>query len=210
MQLSDLLDEGLSFEEVRGRISPAELRIMSKLAHDFSIEPTSKLYEETIRALYRFKQVLRHYHTLYLGQSVEIRSQLSKVFLNLQFIDSNSRRCFSNSFFFGPIRFLLRACKLLKVPIRVQERYLELVYEFPVTPFDKFDELVQSEITTCNLPHIYIWRVAGSIRDQLTNKKTPLQIIRGHQRFLREMNVSKAHATWYGKSRLSGSFESRK
>ena len=210
MKLEGLLDERLTFAEIKSYLLPTELLLMDKMAKQHSIEIGGKLYEATLRALYRFKAVLRHYHKLYKELSPEYQGEFAHIFEPMAYLDTDSRRCFSSTCFFSSVRFFLYASKRLRISSSRRQAYLEMVFGFPIAPVEEFWGIVRHELAPCNLPHVFIRRLSGMIRDDLATKRDHAFIVKHHRKFLREMNTVKAHQEWWKHRVFKSAYESRR
>jgi hypothetical protein len=211
IDLDALLDTNIAESEIVSAVTPAEMRIFEKLSTNFHFD--ERLRSTTIRALYRFKQVYRHYAELWRKTADELTSDQQanahRIFAQIEHnLDRNARSCFANGNFFGNIRFLLYACNFLEVPDKQKWRYLEWVLSFPVIPERSVKAIFEHELFPNNLPHVFIYRTAGFLRDAVVSKKKYRQICAGYRIFLREHKVTQAHSAWF-KKRFAGSAGSR-
>lgn len=213
--LDQLVGIRLPYERILSSLSGFEIGELNRLSRQFGFDSTSDTYKLLVESLYRFKQTLRYYVSLW---SDPERSKLLKrgiehemiLIFNpiLHFIDNPSKRCFSHNHFFGKIHFLLHACKKLGVQERQRDAYLKLVCNFPVIPAQSLKEVVENEIYPANLPHVFMGMAAGVIRVELERGRTHRRILGIYRKFLRERHINVAHTVWF-KKRLSGSYGSR-
>ena len=211
MDLDSLLGTNLPEPQIISALTSAEMHLAERLIGDFQLD--GQLRSAIIRALYRFKQLYRHYIELdrrYWDELTQAQQVIAdQIFRQIDHnLDRNSRSCFANTHFFGRIRFLLHACKGLKIPERQVRRYMDWLLGFPITPENSPRMIFENEFYPANLPHIYMEMLAGMIRNSLTDKKTYRQIYGEYRTFLRERNVRAAHNRWFN-GRLTGSYGSR-
>ena len=209
--LDELVGTHLSTEILVEKLLPVEVRLIDKLVKDFQL--TKRLRNETIRALYRFKMLLRHYSILWSQTRNELtvnqQGEGRKIFTQIQInLDRPGRGVWSQTTFFTHVRILLYACKKLGLPLSRMEIYLRWLYNFPVVPEKSIKAVFDHELWPANQPHKYMFMTAGLIRQNLSVNLSRTQITRNFYEFLRERNIPRAHSRWFAK-RSPGSYGSR-
>lgn len=209
--IDELMGTHLPTEIILEKLLPTEVRLIEKLVRDFHLTPT--LRTETIRVLYRFKMLFRHYSVLWHKTKDELTEVQAKdardIFEQIQInLDRDSRRCWSHNTFFKPVRLMLYACQKLDLPTARKEIYLRWLYNFPVIPEKSIKDVFEHELQPANQPHKYMYMVSGLIRKGLGLSFPRTRITREYYDFLRERNIPRAHNRWFG-GRFSGSYGSR-
>ncbi len=198
-------------EIIIGEVSRAENRLLGKLVRDFSL--TKEEAGMIILALYRFKKTYREYvrlleetnHTLTINQ----RQTARIFFLNTkEYIDCDSRRCFSNNNLFGKIRCLLHTCHKMGMTPSLRMIHLKRVCNFRVIVANSIKQLMEDPCWPTCLPHVYVYQCSGLLTKCLKRKMSRKQILTEFRRFIREQNVSSAHTRWFNR-RFAGSYGSR-
>ncbi len=209
--LNEIMGTNLTPEKMLESFLFVERRTLEKLIEDFELTTPEQI--DIIRSLFRFRKTYEYYILLWETGQGKMRANaredaemiLTQAKINL---NRDSRSCFSKENFFGKIRFMLLACKELEVSVRSRATYVRWVCNFPITPTRTAQELFDHELYTGNIPHVYMHMASGFIRRRLVDKETPRQICGHYRTFLRELNISRAHARWFN-TRYAGSYGSR-
>jgi hypothetical protein len=208
--LDKLVGTGMSHESMIDSFSDFEKCELRRLTRKCGFSDNHPTYRGIVVALYRFKQVLRHYAWLWWDLlPLSERQEYTPIFAPVRnHLDDNDRHCFAHNQFFGKINFLLNSCKVGKVSDEHRNAYMKMVCSFPVIPCIMFTEVYTHEIWPANLPHTFMHMVAGLIGAELTRRRSHKRILGIYRTFLRERHISKAHTRWF-KTRLAGSYGSR-
>lgn len=214
----DLLDKlvgtGVPYETIVRSLDPVEICLLGRVARTFGFDSSDPEYVETVCALYRFKQVLRHYGELYKNTPrcrfpPKTEDELDRIFRPILItLSLGTRGCFAEEKFFGPVRFMLHQCKTMNLSRKRRLTYLKWLYSFPIVPAQFLKEIVEHDFRGAVYPHVYMEMVAGLVRAELIRGRSPKEITVIYRKFLRQRSVSQDHARWFS-ARLPGSFGSK-
>ncbi len=188
-----------------------ERRLLEKLVRQFSLREEERAL--VVEALYQFRQTCRHYITLWQDTTHSLpekcRGLGEAIFHQMEYnLDREGRGCFSQTPFFGSIRFMLHACSKLNVKTEHRMKYLEWLFSFPIVPARSLQELFEHELFLATLPHVYMHMLAGFVRAKLVDERlNHRSICFRYKRFQKELNVGEAHSRWFD-ARLPGSYGS--
>lgn len=208
--LDKLVGTEVSHEAMLSSFSDFEKCELCRLMRRCGFTNNDPTYREIVVALYRFKQVLRHYAWLWWELSpLNQRQEFKPVFDSVRnHLDVNDKSCFAHNQFFGKINFLLHACKTQGVRQEHRDTYLKMVCNFPIIPCVMFAEIHTHEIWPANLPQTFMHMAVGLIAAELKRKRSHKRILGIYKTFLRERHINKAHTEWF-ETRLAGSYGSR-